>query len=167
MCSKNQAIKNKAKKMYPIKQPSELIQKLSSSPKACRVQALKSLKNLVIGNPKKKQIMADLGIIPILVDILHNENNAREEELLIQSAATLGSLAMSEELIPHILKADPGLIILTNYLKMIPTPSTKLVEAIARSVFNILGYTKPQIVQHVDIVKVSLLFKYIYLFEIG
>ena len=38
---------------------------LGGSGSSTRISALKSLKNLVIGNPKKKQLLAEMGILPM------------------------------------------------------------------------------------------------------
>ncbi|KAG2387344.1 hypothetical protein C9374_001676 [Naegleria lovaniensis] len=100
-----------------------------------KVNALKSLKNLVIGNPKKKQLVAEMGVLPILVNILQN---SKDEELLIQSAATIGSLAHCNELIFLIIQTEPTLNFLTRHLIHFNN-TNKLTETVARSVYNIFS----------------------------
>lgn len=49
----------------------KLTVKPSSPSGYTKVSALKSLKNLVIGNPKKKQLVAEMGVLPMYVCLLN------------------------------------------------------------------------------------------------
>ena len=69
------------------------------------------------------------------MDILQN---SKDEDLLIQSAATIGSLAHCNELISLIIQTEPTLNFLSRHLSSF-NYTKKLTETVARSLFNIFS----------------------------
>lgn len=82
--------------------PRELLLRLSSAEPEVKVGALREVKNQIIGNRTKKLSFLKLGVVPVVTSILadstdefieNNCNNNSINNILVQSAAVLGSFA--------------------------------------------------------------------------
>ncbi|PON89170.1 Coatomer beta subunit [Trema orientale] len=112
---------------------SDLLPRLASSDGLVQVKALRELKNRIIGNRTKKLSFIKLGLVPAVADILASKADAgdgRHSDLLIQSAAVVGSFACGFDAGVHaVLDAGvfPSLVRLLSHL------DEKVVDAGARS----------------------------------
>lgn len=64
-----------------------VVENLSSIDAEARLAALRSLKNVVIGDKRKKSAFVQLGAVQLLVEILASDS---DPALLIQAAAAVG-----------------------------------------------------------------------------
>ena len=92
------------------------------------VQALRGIKNCVIGNKRQKQQYIQLGAVQLLVAVLGSP--ASDAALLVQAAAALGSFAASQEGLQVVLHHG-GVPCLLQVL--VGTEDGKVVEAAARA----------------------------------
>lgn len=74
--------------------PNAVIDDISSMEYETKLRAVRDLKNSIIGDRTKKTIFIKLGAVPLLVDILMNED---DHQLIIQAAAAIGSFACGSE----------------------------------------------------------------------
>ncbi|XP_018830933.1 armadillo repeat-containing protein 8 [Juglans regia] len=104
----------------------DLLVRLGSTDPEVKLRALREVKNQIIGNRTKKLSFLKLGAVPAVAAAL----DAAQSELLIQSAAALGSFACGFDAgVRAVLDAGafPNLISLLSY------PDDKVVDAGARS----------------------------------
>ncbi|EFA79523.1 armadillo repeat-containing protein [Heterostelium album PN500] len=98
------------------------------------IAASKYIKNIIIGNSKKKKQFLEQGLLPIFVDILQKD---KDETLLIQAASVIGSFACRlDEGSKKVFESNavPALVTLLSHR------NPKLVESAARSLKILLLY---------------------------
>ncbi|KAJ3191551.1 Armadillo repeat-containing protein 8 [Irineochytrium annulatum] len=93
-----------------------------------RLRAMRLVKNAIIGNPSKKALFMELGILPLLLEIMGGQ--AVSLDLKVETAAVLGSLAQGKK-IPFSHFNDPS--VLSPLLAGLASTDFKLVEASARA----------------------------------
>ncbi|GIX69156.1 armadillo repeat-containing protein 8 [Caerostris darwini] len=130
----------------------EQIDRLYSSDPNIVLDAVKQLKNSVIGSNKHKGFIIQMGVLPRLFTLLLDKNST--PEIMVETAVTLGSLARgTDEHVESLLEA--GLI---NFvLQGLANPQTKLVEACLRCLRTVLSrkdapievlYENPSLIPH-------------------
>ncbi|KAF3452534.1 hypothetical protein FNV43_RR02967 [Rhamnella rubrinervis] len=112
---------------------SDLHARLTSSDSEIQLKALRELKNRIIGNRTKKLSFVKLGLVPAVADILASKVKAianHESNLLIQSAAVLGSFACGFDAgVRAVLDAGA----FRDLFRLLSHPDEKVVDAGARS----------------------------------
>ncbi|GIY93437.1 armadillo repeat-containing protein 8 [Caerostris extrusa] len=130
----------------------EQIDRLYSSDPNIVLDAVKQLKNSVIGSNKHKGFIIQMGVLPRLFTLLLDKSST--PEIMVETAVTLGSLARgTDEHVESLLEA--GLI---NFvLQGLANPQTKLVEACLRCLRTVLSrkdapievlYENPSLIPH-------------------
>ncbi|KAL4284207.1 hypothetical protein GQ457_16G006420 [Hibiscus cannabinus] len=119
--------------------PSELLSRLASDDPEVKVRALREVKNQIIGNPTKKLSFLKLGAVPAVAGILadsidevtgNNSCNSNTSNILVQSAAALGSFACGFDAgVQAVLDAGA----FPNLLRLLANPNDKVVDAGARA----------------------------------
>ncbi|GMI97438.1 hypothetical protein like AT1G51350 [Hibiscus trionum] len=119
--------------------PSELLSRLASDEPELKVRALRELKNQIIGNPTKKLSFLKLGAVPAVAGILadsidevtdNNNCNGNTSNILVQSAAALGSFACGFDAgVQAVLDAGA----FPNLLRLLANPNEKVIDAGARA----------------------------------
>ncbi|XP_062171766.1 uncharacterized protein LOC133877469 isoform X2 [Alnus glutinosa] len=110
--------------------PSDLLVRLGSTDPEVKLRALREVKNQIIGNRTKKLSFLKLGAVPAVAAALSQAQSQAQADLLVQSAAVLGSFACGFDAgVRAVLDAGafPNLINLLSY------PDEKVVDAGARS----------------------------------
>ncbi|KAG8177148.1 hypothetical protein JTE90_020023 [Oedothorax gibbosus] len=116
------------------------------------LEAVKNLKNSVIGSNKQKGLVIQMGVVPRLFQLLLDKNSSNE--LMVEAAVTLGSLARGtdkhvEELI------QSGLI--STVLRGLASPNQRLREACLRCLRTVMSrsdspievlYDDPSLIPH-------------------
>ncbi|XP_031567039.1 armadillo repeat-containing protein 8-like [Actinia tenebrosa] len=94
-----------------------------------RLEAVSSIKNIVIGNKAKKSLLIDLGIIPRLIEVMSREDAS--PEFVVEAVVLLGSFARAgtKESIDVLLRHHAHEVL----LKGICHENRQIVEASARS----------------------------------
>ena len=97
-----------------------------------RLQALRGIKNCVIGNKRQKLRYIQLGAVPLLVEVLAapGAGAATDASQLVQAAAALGSFAASQEGLQVVLQSG-GVPQLLRVLQS--SGDDKVVEAAVRA----------------------------------
>ncbi|KAK8601907.1 hypothetical protein V6N13_058423 [Hibiscus sabdariffa] len=120
--------------------PSELLSRLASADPEVKVRALRELKNQIIGNRTKKLSFLKLGAVPSVACILadsidevtenNNCDNSNTNNILVQSAAALGSFACGFDAgVQAVLDAGA----FPSLLRLLANPNEKVVDAGARA----------------------------------
>lgn len=112
---------------------SDLLSRLSSPDAQVQVKALRDLKNRIIGNRTKKLSFIKLGLVPAVADILASAADAgadRDSNLLIQSAAVVGSFACGFDA-GVLAVLDAG--VFPSLVRLLSHPDEKVVDSGARS----------------------------------
>ncbi|KAK8595916.1 hypothetical protein V6N13_000592 [Hibiscus sabdariffa] len=119
--------------------PSELLSRLASDDPEVKVRALREVKNQIIGNPTKKLSFLKLGAVPAVAGILadsidevtnNNNCNSNTSNILVQSAAALGSFACGFDAgVQAVLDAGA----FPNLLRLLANPNEKVADAGARA----------------------------------
>ncbi|XWS73548.1 hypothetical protein CRYUN_Cryun02cG0139000 [Craigia yunnanensis] len=119
--------------------PSELLSRLASAEPEVKVRALREVKNQIIGNRTKKLSFLKIGAVPAIAGILAdstddvietNCNNNNINNILVQSAATLGSFACGFDAgVQAVLDAGA----FPNLLRLLANSNEKVVDAGARA----------------------------------
>ncbi|KAE8691692.1 F11M15.21 protein isoform 3 [Hibiscus syriacus] len=119
--------------------PSELLSRLASAEPEVKVGALREVKNQIIGNPTKKLSFLKLGAVPAVAGILadsidevtdYNNCDSNSNNILVQSAAALGSFACGFDAgVQAVLDAGA----FPNLLRLLASPNEKVVDASARA----------------------------------
>jgi hypothetical protein len=99
-------------------------------PFTTRLQALRGIKNCVIGNKRQKLRYIQLGAVPLLVGVLAAADAGTDASQLVQAAAALGSFAASEEGLQVVLQSG-GVPHLLRVLQS--SGGDKVVEASVRA----------------------------------
>ncbi|CAL1280000.1 unnamed protein product [Larinioides sclopetarius] len=120
-------------------------------PHTC-LDAVRHLKNSVIGSNKQKGIVIQMGVLPKLFQLLMDKNSS--PELMTEAAVTLGSLALgTDKHVEDLLRA--GLI--NVVLRGLASPHPKLMEACLRCLRTVLSrkdapievlYDDPSLIPH-------------------
>ncbi|KAL5567129.1 hypothetical protein UlMin_030293 [Ulmus minor] len=112
---------------------SDLLPRLTSPDGEVQVKALRELKNRIIGNRTKKLSFIKLGFVPPVADVLASKAQAgadRDSNLLIQSAAVIGSFACGVDAgVRAVLDAG----VFPSLFRLLSHPDEKVVDAGARS----------------------------------
>lgn len=110
----------------------ELVAGLQSPDSATRLQALRGIKNCVIGNKRQKLQYIQLGAVQLVVSVLGADpaSPSCDPAALVQAAAALGSFAASEEGLAAVL-ASGGIPRLLRVLTV--SREDKVVEAAIRA----------------------------------
>ncbi|KAF4349477.1 uncharacterized protein LOC115719633 [Cannabis sativa] len=121
--------------VFSTRRHSDLLARLTSSDTHVQLKALRELKNRIIGNRTKKLFFIKLGLVPAVADILASKTGAvvpddRNSDLLIQSAAVIGSFACGFDAGVHaVLDAQ----VFPSLLRLLSHCDEKVVDAGARS----------------------------------
>jgi hypothetical protein len=91
-----------------------------------KLNSLKALKNAIIGNKKKKLLLAEMNAISVVTNILNTETNP---DLLIQAAAALGSFGKCEENVNRLVESGA----IASLLRHISHENLRVVETCVRS----------------------------------
>ncbi|TQD81562.1 hypothetical protein C1H46_032877 [Malus baccata] len=116
---------------------SDLLTRLTSPDSDVQLKALRELKNRIIGNRTKKLSFIKLGLVPPVAAILASRAQSqsqsqahRDNNLLVQSAAALGSFACGFDAgVQAVLDAG----VFPNLLLLLSHPDAKVVDSGARS----------------------------------
>ncbi|KAM2057849.1 hypothetical protein ACFX16_030489 [Malus domestica] len=114
---------------------SDLLTRLTSPDSDVQLKALRELKNRIIGNRTKKLSFIKLGLVPPVAAILASRTQSqsqahRDNNLLVQSAAALGSFACGFDAgVQAVLDAG----VFPNLLLLLSHPDAKVVDSGARS----------------------------------
>ncbi|GBL91450.1 Armadillo repeat-containing protein 8 [Araneus ventricosus] len=120
-------------------------------PHTC-LDAVRHLKNSVIGSNKQKGIVIDMGVLPRLFQLLMDKNSS--PELMTEAAVTLGSLALGTD--KHV-EALLGAGLINVVLRGLASPHPKLMEACLRCLRTVLSrkdapievlYDDPSLIPH-------------------
>lgn len=117
---------------------------LRSGDREARLRALREIKNQIIGNKAKKA--SYLHVIPTLLDVLATDS--ADSDLLVQSAAAIGSFSYGIEEGVKSIVANGGINHLINCLS---SPDANVVEAAARSlklIYQVFVATSMHRVEH-------------------
>ncbi|EGG15091.1 armadillo repeat-containing protein [Cavenderia fasciculata] len=106
------------------------------------LQAIKYIKNTIIGNTKKKLEFIDNGAIALFINLLLNEKN---QDILIQVTCVLGSFSCKLERGALDICKTPNA--LDRLISLLSHDNQKMVESSARTIKFILG-SKPQNSNH-------------------
>ncbi|GFT54197.1 armadillo repeat-containing protein 8 [Nephila pilipes] len=120
-------------------------------PQTC-LEAVKNLKNSVIGSNKQKGLVIQMGVLPRLFQFLVDKNSS--PELMIEAAVTLGSLARGTD---KQVEALLGAGLINVVLRGLASPHSKLMEACLRCLRTVLSrkdspievmYDDPSLIPH-------------------
>ncbi|KAI3433416.1 hypothetical protein D9Q98_003231 [Chlorella vulgaris] len=110
----------------------QLVDRLQSDDSASRLQALRCIKNCVIGNRRQKQHYIHLDAVKLLVAVLASPT--ADAAQLVQAAAAVGSFAASKEGLLSVIH-HRGLLHLLKVLQS--SEDVKVVEAAVRAVKSV------------------------------
>ncbi|XP_055953493.1 armadillo repeat-containing protein 8-like isoform X5 [Argiope bruennichi] len=120
-------------------------------PHTC-LDAVRHLKNSVIGSNKQKGIVIQMGVLPRLFQFMMDKSSS--PELMIEAAVTLGSLALGTD--KHV-EALLGAGLINVVLRGLASPHAKLMEACLRCLRTVLSrkdapievlYDDPTLIPH-------------------
>lgn len=124
-----------------VARPEDLVENLGSIDTATKLKAVRAVKNQIIGNKNKKLSYIKLGAVPRVVEILAFDT---EIQLLVQSAATVGSFAYGVDDGVNAVLASDGV---THLLKTLSNSDENVVEAGVRAlkmIYNVsIAQNKP------------------------
>ncbi|GAV59756.1 Arm domain-containing protein [Cephalotus follicularis] len=116
--------------------PSDLLSRLASGDGEIKLKALREVKNQIIGNRTKKLSFLKLGAVPVVAKILADDvvtnkaNDNNRNNLIIQSAAALGSFACGFDAgVRAVLDAGS----LPHLIRLLSNPDDKVVDSAART----------------------------------
>ena len=106
----------------------ELVHRLRDGEGEARLEALRAIKNAVIGNYRQKQAFVKAGTPQLITNILSEAAEA-DVGVLIQAAAAVGSFAATEDGLRAVV--DSGAV--PQLLRALQSQDSRVVEAAVRS----------------------------------
>lgn len=119
----------------------EIVHRLNSADQEVKLKALRELKNQIIGNRTKKLSFLKLGVVPVVAnilsdavsadsnhksDILDAGNSNNDRNIIVQSAAVLGSFACGFDAgVRAVL--DTG--VFANLSRLLSNPNEKVIKS--------------------------------------
>lgn len=112
-----------------VARPQELVDKLQSADSHVKLKALREVKNQVIGNRNKKIAYLQLGALEHIIDVL-SEAVDMDINLLVQSAATIGSLTYrTEDGVKVVVQRDG----ISHLLRALDSDDDRVIESTVRA----------------------------------
>ena len=115
----------------------QVVDRLRSPDRSARLKAVREIKNQIIGNKSKKLSYIKLDAVPAVIELLQENTDAN---LLIQSAATVGSFAYGLEDGVRAVVASGGV---QQLLQAILSPDDAVVEAALRALKLVWQVCRP------------------------
>jgi len=107
----------------------DLVENISSKQRGVKLDALRTIKNQIIGNKKRKKTFIELNTLGMITELL---SESEDKLVVMESAVVVGSLALTTE---YGLGESQGAAI--QLMKVLVSQDVKVLEAGLRSLFYV------------------------------